>query len=71
MTSLLIQPTPLADAVQKLGSKGIVPSLLRTAEWADVPVELRDKAFFSAGVDWIQGNFLSPPLSQTNFDFST
>lgn len=26
---------------------------------------------FSAGVDWIQGNFLSPPLPQMNFDFST
>ena len=26
---------------------------------------------FSAGVDWIQGNFLSPPLTQMNFDFST
>lgn len=26
---------------------------------------------FSAGVDWIQGNFLSPPLSQMNFDFSS
>jgi len=49
---LFVKPTPLADAVQKLGSKGVVPSLLRTAEWADVPVELRDKAFFSAGVDW-------------------
>lgn len=26
---------------------------------------------YSAGVDWIQGNFLSPPLTQMNFDFST
>ena len=26
---------------------------------------------FSAGVDWIQGNFLSPPLAQMNFDFNT
>lgn len=25
---------------------------------------------FSAGVDWIQGNFLSPPLTQMNYDFS-
>ena len=24
---------------------------------------------FSAGVDWVQGNFLSPPLAQMNFDF--
>lgn len=24
---------------------------------------------FSAGVDWIQGNFLSPPLVQMNYDF--
>lgn len=26
---------------------------------------------FSAGVDWVQGNFLSPPLQQMNYDFST
>lgn len=25
---------------------------------------------FSAGVDWVQGNFLSPPLAQMNYDFS-
>ncbi len=25
---------------------------------------------FSAGVDWIQGNFLSPPLAQMNYDFN-
>lgn len=26
---------------------------------------------FSAGVEWVQGNFLSPPLAQMNFDFSS
>jgi EAL domain-containing protein (putative c-di-GMP-specific phosphodiesterase class I) len=26
---------------------------------------------FSAGVDWVQGNFLSPPLTQMNYDFSS
>ena len=26
---------------------------------------------FSAGVDWVQGNFLSPPLQQMNYDFSS
>jgi diguanylate cyclase (GGDEF)-like protein/PAS domain S-box-containing protein len=26
---------------------------------------------FSAGVDWIQGNFLSPPLTQMNYDFNS
>ncbi|MBP6299629.1 MAG: EAL domain-containing protein [Arenimonas sp.] len=25
---------------------------------------------YSAGIDWIQGNFLSPPLQQMNYDFS-
>ena len=26
---------------------------------------------FGAGVQWVQGNFLSPPLSQMNFDFTS
>lgn len=26
---------------------------------------------FSAGVSWIQGNFLSPPLTQMNYDFNS
>ncbi len=26
---------------------------------------------FSIGVDWIQGNFLSPPLAQMNYDFNS
>ncbi len=25
---------------------------------------------FSAGIDWVQGNFLSPPLKQMNYDFN-
>jgi len=29
------------------------------------------RLLFSTGVDRIQSNFLSPPLTQMNFDFST
>jgi len=46
----LTAPTPLPEAVSKLSAKTAVGSVLRTVEWAQVPVELRESAFFSAGV---------------------
>jgi hypothetical protein len=49
---ILLQPTPIAEAVAKLGGKSPVLSVLRTAEWAEIPAALRERAFFSAGVDW-------------------
>ena len=50
MAISLTQPAPLPEAVEKLSAKTVVGSVLRTAEWAQIPVELRDSAFFSAGV---------------------
>jgi hypothetical protein len=47
----LVQIAPLAEAVKKLGAKSVVPSTLRTRDWAGVPAEIRDRAFFSAGVE--------------------
>jgi hypothetical protein len=47
-----LTPIPIADAVAKLNAKAPVTSVLRTAGWAGVPQALRDRAFFSAGVDW-------------------
>src|SRR5439155_25512890 len=42
---------PIAQAVDRLGTKTAIASKLRTADWADVPVAIRDRAFFSAGID--------------------
>jgi hypothetical protein len=38
-------------AVTRLGGKVNVASLLRSAEWAKVPLAIRERAFFSAGVE--------------------
>ena len=49
---LILQPTPIAEAVAKMEARSPVASVLRSAEWAEIPVALRESAFFSAGVDW-------------------
>ena len=49
---LLLQPMPIAEAIAKLAGKSPVASVLRTAEWADIPLALREAGQFSAGVDW-------------------
>ena len=54
---LLAQPVAIPDAMRALADRSPVVSLLRTAQWADVPAGLRQRAFFSAGVDW--ADFLS------------
>lgn len=41
---------PIADAIAKLDRRTPVGSVLRTAEWEEVPLALRDRAFFSATV---------------------
>lgn len=42
---------PLLDAIAKLDVKSVVGSALRTADWDGVPVALRERAQFSAGVE--------------------
>jgi hypothetical protein len=42
---------PFDEAVQKLGSKSLIGSKLRSDEWKDVPVQLRERAFFSSRVE--------------------
>ena len=44
-------PIPFAEALEKLRARKIVPSGLGSAEWAIMPVELRERAFFSAKVE--------------------
>lgn len=49
---------PLADLIESILGKGVVPSFLRSADWAQlVPAGVRNEAFFSSGV--IHGEFLS------------
>lgn len=45
------QPTALREAVQLLSGKTPIGSILRTAEWQKIPLELRLRALFSAGVE--------------------
>lgn len=42
---------PDAATVQYLASQAPIPSELRTAEWDLVPLEIRERAFFMAGVE--------------------
>jgi len=46
-----IQPMPFDDAIGKLDEQTIVASSLSSSEWADVPLELRDNAFFSSRIE--------------------
>jgi hypothetical protein len=47
---LLVKPSPIAAAVAKLDSRDPVLSTMRTAEWMNVPLAARERAFFSAGI---------------------
>lgn len=42
---------PLEEAIGKIRSKTPVASAMRTAQWADVPIQIRNRAQFSAGVE--------------------
>lgn len=46
-----VKGTPFSEAVGKLGSKSIVGSRLSSSEWGDVPVGLRERAFFSSRIE--------------------
>lgn len=46
-----VKPIPFKEAIAKLGSKSPVTSQMNSAEWRDVPVALRERAFFSATVE--------------------
>lgn len=45
---------PLIDAVAKISAKTPVGSTLRTADWERVPLALRERAQFSAGVESVR-----------------
>ena len=43
-------PQPLTDVLAQLDAKTPVGSVMRSADWESMPQQLRDSAFFSAGV---------------------
>lgn len=47
---MFTEPKPLTEILTKLDARTPIGSVLRSAEWEDVPVGLRDAAVFSAGV---------------------
>jgi hypothetical protein len=47
----LTQPAPFLQAVKKLGSKSIIARSLSHEQWQDVPLAIRDRAFFSARIE--------------------
>ena len=49
-----ITPLPFQEAIDKLDAKSIIGSQLSSSEWADVPVELRERAFFNSRVESAQ-----------------
>lgn len=46
-----VKPMPFAEAIDKLGAQSPVGAALSSSEWSDLPVELRENAFFSANVE--------------------
>jgi hypothetical protein len=47
----LVKPLPFAEAVNKVAGKTLIGSKMMSAEWRDVPVALRERAFFSSQVE--------------------
>jgi hypothetical protein len=47
----IVKPMPFNEAVKRLGRKSVIGSKLTSSEWADLPVQLRDSAFFSATIE--------------------
>lgn len=47
-------PIPFAEAIDKLGSRSIIGSLLNSEQWSRVPLALRESADFSAQVESVR-----------------
>ncbi len=46
-----VTPIPFAEALDKIGDRSPIGSVLSSSEWSDVPVALREQAFFSSRVE--------------------
>jgi hypothetical protein len=49
-----VSPKPFAEAVDVIGERTPIGSAMMSAEWQDVPVALRERAFFSSQVESIR-----------------
>lgn len=52
-----VKPIHFTDAAEKIGTKTAIGSALNSQQWSEVPVALRDRAFFSSTVEnvrWLQ-----------------
>src|SRR5581483_5186559 len=46
-----IQPILWQDAIDKIGQKSLIGSALSSEEWSEIPLELRERAFFSSTIE--------------------
>jgi hypothetical protein len=46
-----VKPMPFREATEKLGERSPIGSAMMSAEWHDVPVALRERAWFSSQVE--------------------
>lgn len=49
-----VKPIPFEEALDKIGRRTPIGSTFSSSEWADVPVELRELAFFSSRVESVR-----------------
>src|SRR3954451_9141444 len=46
-----VKPMLFQEAVDKLGARSLIGSQISSSEWADVPLALRERAFFSSTIE--------------------
>lgn len=49
-----VRPIPFQEAIDKIGGQTLIGSQMNSAEWADVPVMLRDSSLFSSTVESVR-----------------
>lgn len=49
-----VKPIPFQEAIDKIGGQTLIGSQMNSAEWADVPVMLRDSSLFSSTVESVR-----------------
>ncbi len=61
---MFVRPQPFVEAIAKLGARHPVTSRLTSEQWREVPVALRERAFFSSRVE--SARFLEAARSALN-----
>jgi len=49
-----VQPIPFTEALDKIGTKSVIASDLNSSQWSAVPLDLRERAFFSSRVESVR-----------------